>query len=346
MTKLIFCHIRIMVKIKFKIFLTIIFVILIVSFSFAGSLVEVDGFIMYKNDYGEIAKDTWVWIDTDNDSIAECFRFDKEGHLAIDYKDRYGRETNELGQLVEDGIVIKKMLSSGEVLNKKETPASGILEFLGNIINKKSKNEKDKWTGKEINVSETNGITGTIDNEVIYAKSNNYEYEEVDILNGETAENGVIYSNGKQTEISDGIKIDKEYIAGKDFRKFIVDKYKCDEKVDSVHVYGGDIWSDVLVLSGKGAYVKFELDKENYMRFEVVNEAHGLDSTDTDMTLDIYLDGKLYDNFDEFVDSEPKIYEEYLEDAKIIELKLNIKTGSIGRKVYIRNGRFKKVKIK
>lgn len=323
----------------------IVIVVLLNNYNYAGNLIEVDGFIMYKNDYGEIAKDIWVWIDTDNDSIAECFRFDKEGHLAINYKDRYGRETNDAGQLIENGEVIKKMLSSGEILNKRATPVNGILEFLGNIINKKSKNEKDKWTGKEINVSETNGIEGTIDNEVIYAKSNNYEYEEVDILNGETAENGVIYSNGKQSDISDGVKIDKEYIAGKDFRKFIVDKYKCDEKVDSVYVYGGDIWSDVLVLSGKGAYVKFELDKENYMRLEVVNEAHGIDSIDTDMTLDIYLDGKLYDNFDEFVDSEPKIYEEYLEDAKTIELILNIKTGSIGRKVYIRNGRFKKVKM-
>ena len=71
----------------------------------------------------------------------------------------------------------------------------------------------------------------------------------------------------------------------------IVEDHHCED--------GGDIWDDALVLSGNGAYVKFKLDKENYMRFEVVNEAHGIDSIDTDMVLDIYLDGKLYDNFDE-----------------------------------------------
>lgn len=44
---------------------------------------------MYSNDYGEIAKDTWVWIDTNKDSIAECYRFDQNGHLSINYKDKY-----------------------------------------------------------------------------------------------------------------------------------------------------------------------------------------------------------------------------------------------------------------
>ena len=328
-----------------SIFLHIIILVFILNYKIsAGSLVEVDGFTMYMNDYGEIAKDTWVWIDTDKDSIAECFRFDKDGHLAIYYKDRYGRETNKLGQLVEDGIVIKKMLSSGEILNKRETPASGILEFLGNIINKKSKNEKDKWAGKEIgiNINETNGIEEAIDGEVIYVKNDN---DDIDILNGETAENGVIYSNGKPSEISDGVEIDEEYIAGKDFRKFIIDKYKCTEKVNGVYIYGGEIWDDALVLSGNGAYVKFKLDKENYIRFEIINEKHNDETIDTDMVLDIYVDNKLIDSYDEFVDNKPQIYEEYLDEAKTLELRLNIKKGAKNRKVYIKNGRFKKVKM-
>ena len=323
-----------------------ILLVLLLSYkTFAGSLVEVDGFTMYMNDYGEVAKDTWVWIDTNSDSIAECFRFDKDGHLAINYKDRYGRETNDKGELIENGEVIKKMLSTGAIINKKETPVSGILELLGNIINPKPKSKKDKWTGKveEISVYETNDIEENIDNAVLYLKN---DKDDIDILNGETKENGVIYSSGKPSEISDGVETDKEYIAGKDFRKYIIEKNKCIEKVNGVHIYNGEIWDDALVLNGKGASVKFKIDKENYMRFEVANETHGEESNDTNMTLDIYLDGKLYDNFDEFVDNEPKIYEEYLEDVKIIELKVNIKSGSIGRKVYIRNGRFKKVKIK
>ena len=103
--------------------------------SYAGNLIEVDGFTMYSNDYGEIVKDTWVWIDTDRDSIAECYRFDEDGHLAINYKDRYGKVTNDKGQLIENNEVIRKMLSNGEILNKKDSPSNGIVEFLGNIIN-------------------------------------------------------------------------------------------------------------------------------------------------------------------------------------------------------------------
>ena len=323
----------------------IIILFILCNFSYAGKLIEVDGFTMYSNDYGEVIKDSWVWIDTNNDSIAECYRFDKDGHLAINYKDRYGNVTNDKGQLIENGEVIKKMLSNGEILKRHETPANGILEFLGNIINPKPKYEKDKWTGKtyEVNVYETNGIKETLDGKVLYAKSDD---EEIDILNGAVAENGVIYSNGKASNISDGVKEDREIVAGKDFRKFIATKNKCDEKVTETYIYGGSRWSDVLVLNGNGASVKFKLDKENFIRFEVAHQTHGEETRDTDITLDMYVDNVLIDNLDEFVDSEPQVVEEYLEDAKTVELKVNIKSGSFGRKVYIRNGRFKKVKIK
>ena len=329
------------------IFLYIIFLLIIIfHLTYAGNLIETDGFTMYTNDYGEIVKDTWVWIDTDRDSIAECYRFDEEGHLAINFKDRYGKVTNDKGQLIENNEVIRKMLSNGEILNKKDSPSNGIVEFLGNIINNNVKFEKDKWTGKveEIKIYETNGINETIDGQVLYGKNNNKD--DIDILNGEVAESGIIYSSGKPSEISDGVKVDREIVAGKDFRKFIVSKNKCNEKVSEVYIYGGSRWEDVLVLNGNGASVKFKLDKENYIRFELAHQTHGEETRDTDITLDMFVDGKLIDSFDEFVDSEPQVVEEYLEDAKTVELKVNIKAGSFGREVYIRNGRFRKVKIK
>lgn len=331
---------------KVLLLIAILSVIEINQISFAGNLIEVDGYTMYSNDYGEVAKDTWVWIDTNKDSIAECYRFDKDGHLAINYKDRYGKVTNDKGQLVENNEVIKKMLSNGEILNKKDTPANGLLEFIGNIIAPKPKYEKDKWTGevKEINVYETNGIDETIDGKVLYAKTDNYE--DIDILNGEVAESGVIYSSGKSAEISDKVSDNREIVAGKDFRKFITKKNKCDEKVTETYIYGGSRWNDVLVLNGNGASVKFKLENNNYMRFEVAHQTHGEETRDTDLTLDIYVDGQLIDSLDEFVDSTPQVIEEYLEDAKEVELKVNITSGSLGRKVYIRNGRFRKVKIK
>lgn len=328
---------------KVKKYIFVISMFLLIHSIPAGNLIEVDGFTMYANDYGEIAKDTWVWIDTNSDSIAECYRFDEYGHLAINYKDRYGKETNDKGQLIEKGVVIKKMLSNGEIINKKDEPGNGIIEFFGNIINPKPKYEKDKWTNKEkeVKVYETNGIDETIDGKVIYA---NIDNDEIDILNGESAESGTIYSSGKASEIQDGEKDNREIVAGKDFRRFISSKNKCTEKVSSIYIYGGKTWNDVLSLSGNNASVKFTLNGNNYIRFEVAHNNHGMEDKDTDITLNMYVDGKLVDSYDEFVDSDPQIVEEIFDGAKTVELKVNIVSGAKSRVVYIRNGRFKKIK--
>lgn len=323
----------------------IILSIFLINVTFAGTLIEDETGIMYANDYGEIAKDVWVWIDTDKDSIVECYRFDKDGHLALNYKDKYGRTTNEKGQLIENGEVIRKMLSNGEILNKNESPSNGIIEFIGNIINPKPKYEKDKWTNKnvEINVYETNAIEETIDGTVIYAKRND---DAIDILNGERAENGIIYANGKASEISDNVQENREIVAGKDFRRFISSKNKCTEKVSSAYIYGGSYWTDVLALNGNGASVKLTLDNNNYIYFEVAHSNHGEEDKDTNITLDMYVDGKLHDSFDEFVDGEPQVVEEYLGKGNAVELKVSIESGAKGRTIYLRNGRLKKVKIK
>ena len=323
----------------------ILFSFVIVNVSSAGTMIDDAGTIMYANDHGEIAKDTWVWIDTDKDSIAECYRFDSDGHIASNYKDKYGKATNEKGQLIENGEVIRKMLSTGKIIKNSDVPESGIAKSTGSVINPKPKYEKDKWTNKEkeIKVYETNAIDETIDGKVIYAKS---DKDEIDILNGDMAESGTIYANGKASELSDGVKENRNIVAGKDFRRFISSKNKCTEKLSSAYIYGGAYWEDVLALSGNGASVKFTLNGNNYIRFEVAHNNHGEEEKDTNITLDMYVDGKLYDSFDEFVDGEPQVVEEYLEKAKTVELKVHIESGSIGRTVYIRNGRLKKVKIK
>ena len=334
------------IKKSIRIFLHIVICIgITANISIAGILLEVAGAIMYSNDYGEIAKDTWVWIDTDKDSIAECYRFDSDGHIASNYKDKYGKTTNDKGQLIENGEVIRKMLSTGKIMKNNDIPVSGINKSTGSIINPKPKYEKDKWTNKEkeIKIYETNAIDEAMDGKVIYAKS---DKDEIDILNGETAESGIVYANGKASEINDSVKEDREIVAGKDFRRFISSKNKCAEKVSSAYIYGGKTWVDVLSLNGNGASVKLVLNGNNYIRFEVAHSNHSEEEKDTDITLDMYVDGKLFDSFDEFVDGEPQVVEEYLEKAKMVELKVNIESGSIGRTVYIRNGRLKKVKIK
>ena len=321
----------------------VIWIIITINITFAGTLSDADGITVYLNDYGEIAKDTWVWIDTDKDSIAECYRFDKYGQIAKNYVDKYGRTSNEKGQLIENGEVIKKMLSNGEILNKRETPANYILGFLGNIINPKDKYSKDELTGKEMKEYETNSIRDIIDGQIIYSKNAG---DVVDILNGETAENGIIYANGKASEISDGVEDNREIVAGKDLRRFISAKNKCIEKVSSVYVYGGIYWTDAIALNGNEASIKLTLDENNYIYFEVAHSNHSKEEKDIDITLDMYVDGKLYDSFDEFVDAKPQIVEDYFENAKTIELRVSIGSGAKSRSVYIRNGRLKKTKIK
>ena len=44
--------------------------------------------------------------------------------------------------------------------------------------------------------------------------------------------------------------------------------------------------------------------------------------------------------------SKSQVIEEYLENVKTVELKLNVLSDNKARKVYIRNGRFKKIKDK
>ena len=117
----------------------------------------------------------------------------------------------------------------------------------------------------------------------------------------------------------------------------------CNISVKEAYIYGGDKWEDVLMLNGNGASVKFLIENNNYIRFEVADDSN---KNDVEISLDMFIDGKLIGSFDEFVKSKPQVVEEYLENAKIVELKLNILSRYKSRKVYIRNGRFKKIKDK
>ncbi|MBR1454817.1 MAG: hypothetical protein IJ593_09300, partial [Lachnospiraceae bacterium] len=279
-----------------------------------------------------------------NDSIAECYRFDENGNLVINYKDRYGKETNEKGQLIENGIIVKKYLLSGKIVNKDSTPANDVKGVEIETINPNLVVIKDNWTGKEkkVEVHETNSILETIDGAII----RNNAKDEIDILNGETAESGIIITGSRSSKIGDNVIVNGEIIPGKDIRRFIKSKYKCKEKEIEGYIYGGKVWKDVIVLSGDDAYVKLDLNENNYIYFEVSHQNHRETAEETEMRIEMYVDGELYSSYDEFVDGEPEIIEEVIEDGKEIELRVKIESGAKGRKVYIRNGRLKKINIK
>ena len=335
-------------KRKVYLFITIIivFVLSIIS-SFAGHLITINDSLSYQIDDESIAKNVWVWIDDNNDAIAECYRFDKDGKLAINYRDRYGKATNEKGQLIEDGVVVKKYLSSGKILNYKSTPANEVKGQVIETIDPSLIVLKDKWTGKEkkVKVSETNSITETIDGKIIGSDVK----EEIDILNGETAESGIIFVGPKASKIGDNVRVESEVIAGKDLRRYITYKYKCREKEEDAYIYGGKKWNDVISLNGDGSYVKIDLKENNYIYFELAHQNHRDDTEymeDTEMKLEMYIDGELHSSYEDFLDEEPEIVEETFERGKEIELRVRIIKGAKGRKVYIRNGRLKKVNVK
>ena len=325
-------------------FVTIMMIFVLDSIiTFAGRLITIDNTLSYQSDDGSIAKNVWVWIDDNRDSIAECYRFDENGNFAINYRDRYGKATNEKGQLVEDKVVVKKYLSSGFIVNRNSTPLNDVSGQMIETIDPNLITIKDKWTGKEkkVIVSETNSISEAIDGVVI----NNRVKKDIDILDGETAESGIIYVGAKPSKIGDSVKVDSEIIPGKDLRRYIKSKNKCKEKDTEAYIYGGKRWNDVIVLSGDGASLKIDLKENNYIFFEVAHQNHREDTETAEMKLDMYIDGKWYSSYNEFVDSEPEVVEEVIERGKEIELKVTIEKGAKGRNVYIKNGRLKRIDI-
>ena len=320
------------------IFLHIMFILVfLLSYKIsAGSLVEVDGFKMYQLSNGDYAKSTWGWVDVNGDSVKECYRFDENGHIAKNYVGHDGKMTNDKGQLIENGFVMKK-LSSGVVMKGEGTPfvISDVED--SNIINK-----TDSKTLENIFIDKTDGET------VITKKVK----DEVVIPIEETEKSNIIYVREETDDIftvnSDGtMSTDKVLIAGKKFNKYIISKKDVKVDVEKAIIFGNDIWEDVIELRGNNSSIKINTKNFNYLYFEVAEEKHVVDiDDDIVLTLDIYFDGKLYDTLDEFVESNPQV--EIIDDlnAKEVEFKVSIKGKNKYRKVYIRNGRLRKIREK
>lgn len=162
----------------------------------------------------------------------------------------------------------------------------------------------------------------------------------------------VIYANGGNGAIStitsyDDIKSNNNIVAGKNIENYITAKKNAKTDVKKVIIFGNDIWEDVIELRGNGSSIKVNVKNFNYMYFEVAEENHVVDEENDELlSLDVYIDGELYETLDEFVESEPQVEEIEELDGKVIELKVNIVGRNKGRRVYIRNGRLKKIREK
>ena len=329
-----------MLRKKLKILILILFILFIVSFVYAGNLVEVDGLIMYKTTSGEYAKNCWVWLDTNGDSVKECYRFDENGHIAKNYKGHDSRMTNDKGQLVENGFVMHK-LASGVIKKGDGTPYVEAKVSTGSIINNTGSKVLDSLP---FVVEGRNGdtiLTKRLKDEVVIPIDENI-----------STISSIIYSNGGSGAISTinsdvNAKTNKKIVAGKNIKNFITSKNNAKTDVEKVIIFGNEIWEDVIELRGNNSSIKVNIKNFNYMYFEVAEENHAVDNeNDEFVSLDIYIDGELYETLEEFNEGEPQIEEIEELDGKVLELNVKIEGKNKYRKVYIRNGRLKKIREK
>ena len=328
---------------KTKKILFLIIPIIIVSVNqieFAGTIENVKGFVMYKINSGLYAKNSWAWLDINGDSVKECYRFDEDGHIATNYVGNDGRRTNDKGQLVENGFVLKKLLS-GLVIKGDGTPYVNAKISTGSIINNTGSRVLDNLPFTAVGRNNDTILTTRLKEEVVIP---------VDKI--VSTGSNIIYANGGSGAIStitsnSSIKSNNHIVAGKNIDSYITSKNNAKVDVEKAIIFGNDIWEDVIELRGNESSIKINVKNFNYMYFEVAEENHVVDKENDELlSLNVYVDGELYETLDEFVESEPQVEEIEELDGKVVELKVNITGKNKSRRVYIRNGRIKKIREK
>ena len=333
-------------KIIKKLIVIIVLASNILNIIFAGHLITVDGVTAYHTDDGIVAKNAWVWIDDNSDGIEELYRFNELGMLATNYTHYDGKVTNDKGQLLENGVVVRKMISTGKIIINEDIDYGPKVketeEYLyGNVLIPKSisKKKRQKIDDTWHLGSETLANDEAIDGQVIDKVTGVYKP-----LSDVVPESGVIYSIGSEEKVA--ISKEGKIIPGKNAVNFISSLNKFEKEAQDVIIFNGDTWENPMEMKGNRSSVKFLLNKYNYMYFEISNENHTNETyrRPLDATLSIYTDGVLLEEIDDFYDGEPQIVELDLDGKKTLELKLTIKNGNLSERVFINNARFRKIK--
>ncbi len=123
-------------------FITILYSIILNSMiSFAGHLSIIDGKAVYYTDDGIVAKDTWIWLDDNNDGVEELYRFDNLGFIANNYTHYDGKMTNDKGQLLEKGVVVRRIVGTGKVITNEDIEYGPKIKETENWINDEMTND-------------------------------------------------------------------------------------------------------------------------------------------------------------------------------------------------------------
>lgn len=323
--------------------------IIIISFcimpTFSASFIIDDHSTKYMQDDGTFIVAQWRWIDTDLDGIAYCYRFDDNGEMLRDTTYN-GKTVNQKGEWVVNNIPQRLMLSTGKLYN----PASATDNAaLGALLSENQQIATAINATKNKSISKvTEEITNS--NQVAIKNDKNIRDEQGRIISAKvdkapkaTASVGVTINAAGSTTAGtsdDGTRV----IPGRNIKNLVSSSTNFVNEVDAT-VYGGYKWPKAMCLKGSGSKVRFSINGYNYFRVEVAHQTHTAATEDTFCYIEVYADGVQIGVYEAFNDDEPELIEEYLDDnTKIVELRLTVEGSAKGRKVYLRDGRIRKIK--
>ncbi len=332
----------------------------------AGHFFYDNGVKKYMDDNGHTAIG-WRWIDDNGDNIAECYRFELDGSIATASKVK-GKDVNDYGQWVVNGVVQRIYKSSGRPLYSANAALGEVDDNEYFDLGTYSQTRRLNATGKK-NIRDLIEADLKKDEEGYRKSLIGPKGEFIKPEEGYVLSKGVrslvskrpIATKSSWAIIDDALKEDairyvsatESIVAGRDMRSFVSASNKYTAKADNVKIWGGEVWNDVIVLQGNGAYVKFVTTEDktkfqaNYMTFEIAHQTHGESTADTYCAVELYLNGKSVAVYDEFCDDIPELVEEYLDEGeKNMELRAIVTGDAPGRKIYIRNARYRMLREK
>ena len=117
-------------------FTSVIFMTLLAKPAFAEGWTHNDAgnYWTYEKSDGTGAKNEWLWIDRNNDRIAECYYFDADGKMLVSTTTPDGYKVNENGEWVSEGSVMKCVVAQSNeqaampyvgIVNDPDTIAAG-----------------------------------------------------------------------------------------------------------------------------------------------------------------------------------------------------------------------------
>ena len=353
---------------KYKIVALLLASLVLNQVSFAGELINDGGVKRYIDDSGMFAIG-WRWLDLNYDGVCECYRFNIDGSLVATNTTVKGKDVNEKGQWVVDGVVQRIFKNTGRPLystnvNMAATDSNTYIKFAsgselgGRRINStkldiKAMMERDANAATESYLKSLIGPSGTFEppkEGYLLGKGAKKINKKVPIATQSTWR--IIDDALKEDEIR-VLSASESIVAGRDIRPFVTASSKYTAKVNNVKIYGGATWSDAIMLQGNGAYIKCTTTssnkkfKANYFTVEIAHQTHGESTADTYCAIELYINGKSIESYDAFGDDEPEKVEIWLDEGdNTIELRAIVTGDAPGRKIYLRNARFRQLREK